>query len=62
METQLEVKGKNDKEHEKRGNFPNLFTLADKDLHLISYNDITKRDLRNMDVIMTNQIPTYRIL
>ena len=49
-------------EHEKRGNFPNLFTTADKDLHLISYNDITKRDLRNMDVIMTNQIPTYRIL
>lgn len=49
-------------EHEIRRNFPNLFTTADKDPHLLSYNDITKRDLRNMDVIMTNLILTYRIL
>lgn len=49
-------------ELEKKGNFPNLFTIADKDPHLLSHDDITKRDLRNMDAKITSQILAYRIL
>ena len=49
-------------EHEKKGSFPNLFTIADKDPHLLSYDDITKRDLRNTDAKITSQILAYRIL
>lgn len=46
-------------EYGRKENFPNSLTIADKDPHLLSDDDITKRDLRNMDT--KAQVKYYHI-
>lgn len=48
-------------EHGEKGNFLNLFRIADKDPHLLS-DDIIKRILRNVDANIASQMLAYRIL
>lgn len=49
-------------EHGEKGNFLNLFRIADKDPHLLSDDDIIKRILRNVDANIASQMLAYRIL
>ena len=53
-------KKKTEKKNERKGKFPNSFTIADRH-PLISSYDVIRIDLRNMDAEIKTQILDYRI-